>query len=199
MKRLGGLVNRWVESRLNSANFQEEIDTLKVFGLLQYNQWYKTKAVDCTEERKPNFDTNVKYRRQRDYIDRTFDQELEKIFEYVHQMGGMDPYPAPIIPKQIDEENLSYEEIAARRLDVLTEEEARKQEREIADKPIKHPDGYTIQIQHSSIEHPEAGFGVHVIDGTIQPGSIISLYPGVIYTQPDFSELKVRVLLFFFV
>ena len=46
--------------------------------------------------------------------------------------------------------------------------------------PIRHPDGFVLRIKRSSIDHPSAGFGVHV-EGVVLPGTVVALYPGVAY------------------
>lgn len=69
---------------------------------------------------------------------------------------------------------------------------------------ISHPDGFTLQIrvcwlldsrlvnlQKSRVDHPESGYGVWV-EGRIIPGTVIALYPGVVYL------LNVRCWSYFF-
>jgi hypothetical protein len=187
------MAEKWVRSRLMSANHQEEIDTHLVALLLSLKE--KLADVHNEEELEAMLPTslNLSYAKQRALISQTLDREFKRLFEIVHAKGGVDPYPAPVIERHPEEEHLTYEEVAERRLDVLTESEARKQEAEILQRPLPHPDGFTLQIQYSSIDHPAAGFGLCVKEGRVLPGSVIGLYPGMIYTAETFPLLnKVR-------
>ena len=180
---------KWIRSRLMSANHQEELDTYRIATLLNFKEKYDA-TEDKEELRNMNVGLDLSYTKQRLYIAARFDRELEKLFTIVHDQGGLDPYPAPVIEKLPDEANLSYEEIAERRLDVITETDARKSEAEILERKLHHPDGFTTQIRYSSIDHPAAGFGVYVTEGMIVPGTVIGLYPGTIYTPDAFPMLN---------
>merc|ERR1712130_320165 len=72
----------------------------------------------------------------------------------------------------------------------MGEAEARVQEAEILDRPLVHPEGFTLQIKYSSIDHPSAGFGVFVTQGQIVPGTVLGLYPGTIITPESFKMLN---------
>jgi hypothetical protein len=193
-----GWFRKRIAARLsNSMRFQQEIDTFRVASNLMYYQNFKDADLQ-------DFDVNYKtakalaekmsFSSQRHFIDEKFDSELERLFEFVHKQGGVDPYPAPIVPCVENEVDLSYEELAERNLDIISESEARKQEAAIRDKPIDHPDGFQLQIKYSDIDHPAAGFGVFV-KGTIIPGTIVGLYPGVVYFRDSFPQLKVRFVI----
>ena len=56
----------------------------------------------------------------------------------------------------------------------------KKKDVPLRSKPIKHPDGFNLEIKYSSIEHAESGFGVW-IDGKGEEGTIIGFYPGIVY------------------
>jgi hypothetical protein len=49
---------------------------------------------------------------------------------------------------------------------------------------VEHPGGFRLRIKHSSVDHPEAGFGVHV-EGLARAGTILAFYPGMIYFPLD--------------
>lgn len=187
MKLFRRLRDRIVDSRIHSANFQEEIDTNNVWSLLKFKEDYTRGDIKGDTPYEP---PTTSYSNQKLFIMKTFDREIEKLFKYVHNQGGLDPYPAPVIEKQQGEEELSYEEIAERRLDVISESEARNLEAEIIERPLPHPDGFVTQICYSSIDHPAAGFGVKIKEGSVLPGTVLGLYPGTIYTPDAFEHLN---------
>lgn len=86
--------------------------------------------------------------------------------------GGFNPYPKPIFR---DHESIDPSRVHLERRMNLTDVAVFNPGHD-----IKHPDEFCLQIRKSRIEHPESGYGVFV-QGTILPGTVVALYPGVVY------------------
>ncbi|MCO5549435.1 hypothetical protein L7F22_002906 [Adiantum nelumboides] len=49
--------------------------------------------------------------------------------------------------------------------------------------------GYTLALRSSQVEHEDAGTGVFLA-GEVGPGSVVSFYPGVVYSPPQYRYMR---------
>jgi hypothetical protein len=138
------------------------------------------------------------------------DEQINTIFGHICAIGGLNPYPKPVY--RIGEKRYEYDEVT----DAAIENELKKQflykEIEVYNPgaELPHPDGFSLVIKKSAIDHPAAGYGVHVKGGKlpnlevfpythrtnapiieILPGTVIGFYPGTVYFPQDISEAVV--------
>jgi hypothetical protein len=52
---------------------------------------------------------------------------------------------------------------------------------------IDFPDGFSLQIRKSRIDHPESGYGVF-LNGHVLPGTLLAMYPGRVYFPGTLSR-----------
>jgi hypothetical protein len=112
---------------------------------------------------------------------KNINEQLLELFQSVHQTGGMDPYPQPLKPA---EKSLESE------LDRATKHTPFQLSRNetIHEKVITHPSKrFSLRISKSSIEHPEAGFGVHA-SGDVAPGTVVAIYAGTVHFPNTLTE-----------
>lgn len=54
---------------------------------------------------------------------------------------------------------------------------------------LKKNIGYTLELKSSQIDHEDAGKGVFLA-GEVGPGSIVSIYPGIVYSPPQYRYMR---------
>lgn len=101
------------------------------------------------------------------------DYQLRRIFEHVQSTGPFDPYPAPLLSGSgaVEQRFKSASVVRPRAVHVCTPfgqlyhsvacfgAMQKNKLPAIQEKPILHPDGFQMQIKHSTIDDPDAGFG----------------------------------------
>lgn len=95
------------------------------------------------------------------------DEQINTIFGHICAIGGLNPYPKPVY--RIGEKRYEYDEVT----DAAIENELKKQflykEIEVYNSgaELPHPDGFSLVIKKSDIDHPAAGYGVYVKGGEL--------------------------------
>ena len=146
---------RYTDRLLKSGTFQEELDTFKVFlATTYYEKMVRTGLAETNPDDAPEGLSSTIYRLQKAAIYASLDKQVQEMFTYVKEMGGMDPYPVPLC------------EVAQgphkRLLDTLSghKEKEEKRDTDIVEKEIVHwTRKFSLIIRKSSIDHPEAGLG----------------------------------------
>lgn len=101
----------------------------------------------------------------RNQVYMNLDEQINTMFGHVCAIGGLNPYPKPVY--RIGEKRYEYDQVT----DAAIENELKKQflykEIEVYNPGVElsHPDGFSLVIKKSIIDHPAAGYGVHVKGG----------------------------------
>jgi len=114
--------------------------------------------------------------------------QVRRLMEEAHRTGGCDPYPRPkaplAVPEHLRDRFDGNETLVEEALEAMLEEETKRQEAEVEDRPLGHPDGFTLRINYSGVHHPDAGFGVWV-EGEAAAGTVVGFYPGAVHLPDD--------------
>jgi len=132
--------------------------------------------------------------RQKRMVAKMLNEQMRKLFEYVHSTGGLNPYPKPVYKQQL--QATQFDKITEKIEKEMNRRKYRWEEIEVYNPGVElhHPDGFSLIIKKSNIDHPASGYGVF-IRGEAPPGVIIGFYPGVIY-YPPFTRTYAHSLLF---
>lgn len=124
--------------------------------------------------------------RQKRMVAKMLNEQMRKLFEYVHSTGGLNPYPKPVYKQQL--QATQFDKITEKIEKEMNRRKYRWEEIEVYNPGVElhHPDGFSLIIKKSNIDHPASGYGVF-IRGEAPPGVIIGFYPGVIYYPPDIT------------
>ena len=197
---------RYTDRLLKSGTFQEELDTFKVFlATTYYEKMVRTGLAETNPDDAPEGLSSTIYRLQKAAIYASLDKQVQEMFTYVKEMGGMDPYPVPLC------------EVAQgphkRLLDTLSghKEKEEKRDTDIVEKEIVHwTRKFSLIIRKSSIDHPEAGLGKLLcssssvtnnpttllpgvfVKGVIQPGTLLGIYPGTVLFPASMKKADVK-------
>lgn len=107
------------------------------------------------------------------------ESQILKLFSDIEAKGGQNPYPKPVYKaKQEVDETESYilKRINARDIDIYN-----------PGNEIVHPDGFSMIVRKSNIDHPDSGYGVY-IKGVVTPGTVLGFYPGVVYFPDNITK-----------
>lgn len=187
-----------------ARNNQERLDTMRMFWWTQFYNNYKKRVKENPAYRnKPDLTPleieemsdsvrgdKLPLMEVRNQVYLNLDEQINTIFGHICAIGGLNPYPKPVY--RIGEKRYEYDEVT----DAAIENELKKQflykEIEVYNPgaELPHPDGFSLVIKKSAIDHPAAGYGVHV-KGEILPGTVIGFYPGTVYFPQDISEAVV--------
>eukprot|EP01116_Phalansterium_solitarium_P001217 TRINITY_DN10994_c0_g1_i1.p1 TRINITY_DN10994_c0_g1~~TRINITY_DN10994_c0_g1_i1.p1 ORF type:complete len:256 (-),score=54.35 TRINITY_DN10994_c0_g1_i1:134-901(-) len=109
-------------------------------------------------------------------------RQLLPLFESVAARGGLSPYPPPLepLPPPDDIQRAINAQDGPQPTFAYMEGHL-----------LPHPEGFSLQIRKSSIDHPESGYGVF-LHGTCLPGTVVGLYPGTVYQHG--SQLTPEVI-----
>lgn len=118
------------------------------------------------------------YFEKREHNIHILDNQILEMFKYVHSIGGFNPYPKPIY-KSVDEREKSEE--------IIRMFKTKDIEVYNPGNDIIHPEGFSMVIKKSGIDHPESGYGVYV-KGTVLPGTVLAFYPGTVYHPNDIKR-----------
>jgi hypothetical protein len=177
---------------VRTRNFAEERDCFMALrGAVYYRNFKGRDPRSVTEAEVQRVTKDLAMQRplsHRQQLYEVIEPQILELFSYIETLpGGMfDPYPEP---------QLVDAALPGPGTDALDAEIARRQEAEkaarraeggvqIRRKSIAHPGGFRLRIERSSVEHADAGFGV-VVEGVVQPGTVVALYPGTIYFPVD--------------
>eukprot|EP01112_Ceratiomyxa_fruticulosa_P013797 TRINITY_DN389_c0_g1_i1.p1 TRINITY_DN389_c0_g1~~TRINITY_DN389_c0_g1_i1.p1 ORF type:complete len:356 (+),score=60.62 TRINITY_DN389_c0_g1_i1:154-1221(+) len=185
---LRGLVSRKVYRR----TLQEELDTYKMCLLLDYNnknienhlkrvakhkedngnttKWKEDVPIDPKEIDK------LGYLRRKQFLFNHLNKQTSSLFQHVQDNlgGGFNPYP-PHKPDPLSD------------VEKKLEKEAPVEMKYFDGAEIKHPGGFSLRVKKSLIDHPESGYGVY-LSGHCIPGTLIGIYPGVVYSIRDLTD-----------
>lgn len=139
---------------------EQELDTFRIYlATSYYERAVRTGLVDTEVPEdilegipKPSRAGQAEANRKHLY------KQVEELFTYVVDTGGMDPYPQPVKRNADTEPTVS-------RLDLLSSHEERESMRDtdILEKEIQHfSKRFCMYIRKSTIDHPAAGLGVLV-------------------------------------
>jgi hypothetical protein len=62
----------------------------------------------------------------------------------------------------------------------------------VASRALPHPDGFSLSIRRSLIDHPAAGYGVFAEGALVRAGTLVALYPGRLCAPPELSAEVLR-------
>lgn len=189
-------LKQWWKTRSDfRRNHQEELDTLEVF----WSQSFRNN-LRLRRERNPSYGMNglsddqifnlcntdlahtLTFREKKEENRKNLTSQVCGLIDYVASTKGINPYPDPIFKSS----QKTLTEALREKDDQLVQEYYRKKmiDRDVEayqpGEPILHPDGFSLQIRKSRVDHPESGYGVWV-EGSIIPGTVIAIYPGVVY------------------
>lgn len=186
------MANR-VGQHVESGSFQENLDTFKACFLTSYHR--HKRHIPVTPENKALLEdtseldaemTRMSYLKQKTVVRKDVHGQVLDLFKFVHELGGMDPYPQPLNPAKEESFEAELDQVTRH-----TEQELSRDER-IIDKPIPHHGkAFTLHISKSKIDHPEAGFGVHV-KGHILPGTVLAIYAGTVHFPYTLNENAIK-------
>jgi hypothetical protein len=142
-----------------------------------------------TKEQRDNL-CNVELSRQLSYIDKKrfvrshLLEQVGRLLNHVEDSGGISPFPIPIFKDEVVKKDL--EQLRLEHKQQLLDEYFQKKTNDFnvsvfsPGVAFAHPDGFSLQIRKSNVEHPESGYGLWV-SGQILPGTLIAFYPGSVY------------------
>eukprot|EP01126_Amoeba_proteus_P042034 TRINITY_DN4550_c0_g1_i4.p1 TRINITY_DN4550_c0_g1~~TRINITY_DN4550_c0_g1_i4.p1 ORF type:complete len:382 (-),score=73.80 TRINITY_DN4550_c0_g1_i4:782-1927(-) len=197
------LVSSWrLFSRFNffkgkvDRGIQEDLDALEVYWTTSfYKNLKERRRVDPffsstslnTEQVQElsNFHYSHTIRRSELYstVRENLDDQVSEMMDYIVKIGGLNPYPEPVFK---DEGDGLLESYIKRKINLENVEFFSP------GTPIYHPSGFQLQIKKSDITHPASGYGVWVCDGVIWPGTVIAIYPGVVYSPEGLTESLIK-------
>jgi len=108
----------------------------------------------------------------------------------MHSIGGKNPYPKPFY-KQSEKDQMKEEETVFEQMDKHIDKHINWRNIEIynpGDK-LNHPEGFSLIVAKSKIDHPDSGYGV-ILDGRCLPGTVIGFYPGAIYYPNNVNKIS---------
>jgi hypothetical protein len=136
---------------------------------------------------------------QKRAIDMHLEQQVDMLMAHAVATGGFDPYPSLLAPSPQQHPNMTAHASSPMTQDALLysrmhqhlQSQVASEEQQIEGRPIQHPDGFTLRISRSRIDHPAAGFGV-ILHGRCRPGTVLCIYPGTLYYSRDVSSAAMR-------
>ncbi|EGG16093.1 hypothetical protein DFA_09765 [Cavenderia fasciculata] len=138
--------------------------------------------------------TLIPYLEQQNTITNVLDYQIHRLFQHVHDTGGKNCYPPPLVTADQEKGSISPSKdniYFSNTLESRLRRTLRIKQENIEGSVIDHPyDKFSLVIKKSSIDHGEAGYGVHV-KGLVSPGTVLAIYPGDTYTASNMDHAAI--------